>query len=83
MATFEVTVRRGHEAEAFNAVLYRFVELKMSSLEDPVLSFVTEPMGPVERKRVTLWSDAAAQDFQRFWDMHPSRPGRPIGGSVA
>ncbi|HTK33858.1 MAG TPA: hypothetical protein VL358_01055 [Caulobacteraceae bacterium] len=73
MATFEVTVERGHEAESFNTALYRFVELKRSSLDDSLLALVTEPLGPKERKRVTLWSDAAAQDFQTFWRLYSGR----------
>lgn len=55
------------ESEAFNTAVYRFIEMRVSALSDDVVKVRSEPLGPVERKEVTLWSDAAMHDFTVFW----------------
>jgi hypothetical protein len=74
MKSFEITVESGREAEAFMSAIYRFAELRMNALDDAVVSIVSEPLGPVELKRVTLWSASAEKDFLTYWNSHPSRP---------
>lgn len=73
MHTIEVKVRRGREAERFNTALYRFLELKLSSVDELEghIQVVTEPAGDWELKRLTLWSEPAAKEFISFWRNQP------------
>ena len=69
MATLELTVRPGREAERFATAFYRFLELKLSSaaqVEDHA-HIATERAGDSERKTVVLWSDSAVRDFADYW----------------
>jgi hypothetical protein len=65
MATLEFMVPTA-ESEAFNTAVYRFLELKLGVIGDDIL-LESAPFGPVHRKRITLWSDAALLDFTEFW----------------
>ena len=74
--TIEVKVRRGRQAERFNTALYRFLELRLSSVDELEghIHVVTEPAGEWELKRLTLWSDEAAREFTAFWRNQPEHP---------
>ena len=53
------------ESEAFNTAVYRFLELRCG--DDDFSMLQSDPFGPVDRKKVTLWSEAALMDFTGFW----------------
>ena len=76
MHTIEVKVRRGRQAERFNTALYRFLELRLSSVDELEghIQVVTEPAGEWELKRLTLWNDEAARDFTSFWRNQSDQP---------
>ncbi len=68
MHRLERTVRCGREAERVSTALYRFLELRLSNAGELAghAEIVSEPSGQWERKRITLWSEAAARDFAEF-----------------
>ncbi len=68
MHRFEKIVTAGREAEHFTTAFYRFIETRAQSVADTSLVILSEPLGGQERKVVTLWSDAAVTDFERFWN---------------
>ena len=68
MFIVEVYLPAGREAEQFNTAVYRFIELHLPCIgDDHTVVLESFPQGSVERKRVTLWSAAAARKFRRFW----------------
>ncbi len=69
MATLELEVRPGREAERFATAFYRFLELKLSSADQVAdhAHIASEPVGDAERKTVVLWSDSAVHDFADYW----------------
>jgi len=74
MHSIELIVMAGREAEQFHTAVYRFIELKGSLEATPSIMIRSEPLGPEERKVVTLWSEDATADFRRFWqDFRMSR----------
>jgi hypothetical protein len=73
MVRFEVVVPR-QQSELFNTAVYRFLEARLTTSDD-LVKLHTEPRGDVIKKEVTLWSEAAAQYFARFWASFPKRPG--------
>jgi hypothetical protein len=77
MHRFEKIVSAGREAEHFTTAVYRFIETRAQSNVDTSLVIVSEPLGECERKVVTLWSDAAVVEFERFWNNF--RLDRPTG----
>jgi hypothetical protein len=68
MHRFEKIVTAGREAEHFTTAFYRFIETRAQSAADTSLVILSEPLGGQERKVVTLWSEAAVTDFERFWN---------------
>lgn len=78
MASLEFMVPKA-ESEAFNTAVYRFVELRAAREGDDFSMLQSDPFGPVDRKKVTLWSDAALMDFTSFWASFRAslRSGRP------
>ena len=64
-ATLEFMVPKA-DSEAFNTAVYLYLELKLGSVRGDAM-VESAPFGPVERKRVTLWSDEALLDFTQFW----------------
>jgi hypothetical protein len=68
MAVLEFDLAQGREADRFSTAVYRFLEMNGPRLGDDALVLIESyPHGAVERKRVTLWSAAAAEEFRRFW----------------
>jgi hypothetical protein len=68
MAVLEFDLAQGSEADRFSTAVYRFLEINDARLgEDAVIQIESFPHGTVERKRLTLWSARAAEDFRRFW----------------
>jgi hypothetical protein len=66
MASLEFMVPKA-ESEAFNTAVYRFLEMRAEAVDDHLSMLQSDPFGPVDRKKVTLWSDAALLDFTSFW----------------
>jgi hypothetical protein len=77
MHSFEKIVTAGREAEHFTTAVYRFLETRVGSDSETALVILSEPLGGRERKVVTLWSEAAVTDFERFWNSF--QLDRPIG----
>ena len=68
MFQIEIDLRAGQEAERFNTAVYRFLELHAEGVDGmELVKIETHPDGPVEHKRVTLWSPESVQQFQSFW----------------
>ena len=68
MFQIEIDLRAGQEAERFNTAVYRFLELHAEGVVGmELVKIETHPDGPVEHKRVTLWSPESVQQFQSFW----------------
>lgn len=68
MTVLEYDLAQGHEADRFSTAVYRFLEINDARLgDDALVSIESYPYGAVERKRVTLWSAAAAEEFRGFW----------------
>jgi hypothetical protein len=88
MAVVEVDLPLGREAEQFNTALYRFLEENLRSItDDQTIVLESFPHGAVERKRVTLWSAAAAKEFCAFWrrfasDDRRTSPSTPIAAEA-
>jgi hypothetical protein len=76
MTSLEFMVPKA-ETEAFNTAVYRFLELRLNTVTDDVMMLKTEPMGPVDRKTVTLWSAPAMQDFTAYWSSFRRTVSRP------
>lgn len=55
------------ESEAFNTAVYRFLELRSAAADEGFSMLQSDPFGPVDRKKVTLWSEAALMEFTAFW----------------
>jgi hypothetical protein len=68
---YEVIVPR-RQSELFNTAVYRFLETRVSPADD-LVKLHTEPRGDMVRKEVTLWSEAAAGEFARYWRDFPKR----------
>ena len=68
MHRFEKIVTVGREAEHFTTAVYRFLEMRAGADTETALVILSEPLGGRERKVVTLWSEAAVTDFERFWN---------------
>jgi hypothetical protein len=66
MASLEFMVPKA-ESEAFNTAVYRFIELRSAAVGEHLPMLQSDPHGPVDRKKVTLWDDAALMDFTSFW----------------
>jgi hypothetical protein len=68
MAVLEFDFAERPEADRFSTAVYRFLEINGPPLaDDALVLFESIPHGALERKRVTLWSAAAADEFRRFW----------------
>lgn len=65
MFKIETVLPVGWASERFSAAFYRFLEVQNLDL-DHLVSMTSEPLGRLERKTVTLWSAAAAIEFERF-----------------
>lgn len=70
---FEV-VLASRQSEVFNAAIYRFLAERPASADDDVVDVVkvrSEPLGARIIKQVTFCSDAAAREFEAFWNAFP------------
>ena len=75
-STIEVVVP-AYQSETFNTAVYRFLEIQGGAQGDDLLMLRSEPLGQIERKEVTLWSEAAASAFAAFWPAIPRAPTAP------
>lgn len=84
MASLEFMVPKA-ESEAFNTAVYRFLELRADLERDHLSMLQSDPYGPVDRKKVTLWSDAALLEFTSYWAAFRAalRAGRPAHPRLA
>jgi hypothetical protein len=70
MGVIRLRVRRGAEAERFNAAYYQFVNAHARSADRAAESWIlkTARDGEQELKIATLWSQRAASRFLDFWN---------------
>ncbi len=66
MSSLELMVPKA-ESELFNTAVWRFAEMRLSACGDGLIAIRSEPFGPVDRKQLELWSDAALTEFIAYW----------------
>ena len=63
---FKVVIAN-RQSEIFNTAVYRFLESRVSRLDDDLVKVKSEPLGDCTVKQVDFWSESAAREFESFW----------------
>lgn len=85
MYQFRTELLGGLSEGCFETAVYRFLELHADAEADVLIAIHTDVQDAGLVKSVTLWSEDAVSQFERFWDLfrHETAAPAPVDGLAA